>query len=459
MHRVLARQLRRLGLTLDEPPEDLGSWKSLLQKVEGAYEEADRNRYLLERSLEVSSRELLEANQQVQEQAQAWVDRYEAHYRDLFRQTRVPTWEENFSRAANLLEEIRGRGVDDIEAHLRAHPEVLTDIVTTVDIVDVNPAVAQLVRSTTPGELIGPIDPFLVNEQNRPAWIAQLKTIWDGEGSVRIDNLIGSRMDGEVFHGILEWHAPKVRGTFDYSRVVVSIVDITERVEAELRMQEVLKSKDEFLASISHELRTPLTSVLGFAEVLKSMEDGDDEERGALLEIIASQAADLSNIVEDLLVAARAELGQLAVMSVPIDVHAQVAQVVEGRHMSGQGIRVPERPSSPMKAKGDPERVRQVLRNLLTNAERYGGDEVWIDIRRSGETILISVCDNGGGLPDEVTEMIFERYFRTDPTGGQPGAVGIGLTISRDLAEMMGGGLYYERIDGHTAFTLELMSL
>lgn len=459
MHRVLARQFRRLGLTLDEPPDDLGSWKTFVQKVEFAYEEADRSRYLLERSLEVSSRELLEANQQIQEQAQARVDRYEAHYRDLFRQTRVPTWEENFQPAAAWLEEIRETGVSDIAAYLEANPQVLTDIVTSVEVIDVNPAVAQLVRSDNPSELIGALDPFLVNEQNTPAWIAQLKAIWDGTGSLRIDDLIGSRMDGEVFHGILEWHAPKVRGVFDYSRVVVSIVDITDRVEAELRMQEVLKSKDEFLASISHELRTPLTSVLGFAEVLKSMEDGDDEERGALLEIIAGQAADLSNIVEDLLVAARAELGQLAVMSVPIDVHAQVAQVIEGRHMAGKPVRVPERPGTPLKAQGDPERIRQVLRNLITNADRYGGDEIWIEVRLGAGTICVSVCDDGDGLPADVTERIFERYYRTDPDGGQPGAVGIGLTISRDLAEMMGGALYYERIDGHTAFTLELKSL
>lgn len=459
MHRVLSRQLRRLGLTLDEPPEDIASWKWFVQKVESAYEEADRSRYLLERSLEVSSRELLDANRQIQEQAQARVDRYEAHYRDLFRQTRVPTWEEDFQTAAERLGQLRHDGVTDISAHLLENPDVLNDIVTSIEIIDVNPAVAELVRSDDPAKLIGPVDSLLVNEQNTPAWIAQLETIWERRGSLRIDDLVGNRMDGEVFHGILEWHAPMVRGSYDYSRVVVSIVDITHRVEAEMRMQEVLKSKDEFLASISHELRTPLTSVLGFAEVLRSMEDGEEEERGALLEIIASQAADLSNIVEDLLVAARAELGQLAVMQVPIDVHAQVAQVIEGRQLTGHEIRVPDRPETAVRAKGDPERVRQILRNLITNAERYGGDDVWIDVRHDDELVYVRVCDDGRGLPEQVAERIFERYYRTDPTGGQPGAVGIGLTISRDLSEMMGGGLYYERVNGHTAFTLELQCL
>lgn len=459
MHRVLSRQLRRLGLTLDQPPEDISSWKQFIQKVENVYEEADRSRYLLERSLEVSSRELLEASQRAQEQAQARIERLAAHYRDLFRQTRVPTWEENFQVAAARLEKLRADGVQDLEAFLMEHREVLRDIVTSIEITDVNPAVAKLVRSDNPEDLIGPVDPSLVDDQNTPAWIAQLKTIWEGRGSVRIDDLTGSRMDGDTFHGILEWHAPQIRGSFDYSRVVVSIIDITDRVEAEMRMQEILKSKDEFLASISHELRTPLTSVLGFAEVLRSMEDGNDEERGALLEIIASQAADLSNIVEDLLVAARAELGQLTVMSVPIDVHAQVAQVIEGRQMTGRQVRVPPRPETPVRAKGDPERVRQILRNLITNAERYGGEDLWIEVHSGDGLVYLRVCDDGRGLPGRVAERVFERYYRTDPTGSQPGAVGIGLTISRDLAEMMNGGLYYERVNGHTAFTLELKSL
>lgn len=459
MHRVLARQLRRVGLSLDEPPQDLSSWKRFVEKVEGAYEEADRNRYLLERSLEVSSRELLEANERTQEQAQASVDRYAAHYRDLFRQTRVPTWEENFDAAAERLQELRRNGVEDIESYLLDHPGTLRELVTSVDIVDVNPAVAQLVRSDNPENLIGPVDRSLLDDQNRPAWIAQLKAIWDGAGSLRIDNLIGTRMDGEVFHGILQWHAPWIKGEFDYSRVVVSIVDITARVQAEMRMQEVLKSKDEFLASISHELRTPLTSVLGFAEVLRSMDDGDEDERDSLLEIIATQAADLSNIVEDLLVAARAELGQLSVMSVPIDVHAQIAQVLESRHANIEAVGVPERPETPLRAEGDPERVRQVLRNLITNAERYGGERIWIEVETVEANVVVRICDDGDGLPEDTVDRIFERYYRTDQHDGQPGAVGIGLTISRDLAEMMGGSLYYERIDDHTSFTLELIAL
>jgi signal transduction histidine kinase len=280
--------------------------------------------------------------------------------------------------------------------------------------------------------------------------------VWEGSGTLRIDHLVGGRIDGQIFHGILEWHAPMVRGVYDYSKVIVSIIDITDRVMAEEKMADILKSKDEFLASISHELRTPLTSVLGFAEVLRSMEHGAEDEMHSILEIIASQAGDLSNIVEDLLVAARAELGQLSVVSVPIDIHAQIAQVVEGRSGGAKDVGVGERPSHPVRAIGDPERVRQVLRNLLTNAELYGGPTVRVDVDVDESLVRVRVCDDGPGLPPEMRERVFERYYRAQANDGRPGSVGIGLTISRDLARMMGGELAYDHVDGLSVFELTL---
>lgn len=459
MHRVLARQMRRMGLNLDEPPGDTSTWKLFLEKIEGFYDDADRNRYRTERSLRVSSDELLRANQELAEMSRARIERSEAHYKDLFRQGPIPTWEEDFTRAFETLEELRDAGVTDLAALLQAEPRILTDIISSVVVTDVNPAVARLIRSDDSAALMGPIHPSLVAEQNTSAWIEQLMTLWNAEGSLRINHLVGVRADGEVFHGILEWHAPRVGDVFDYSRVVVSIIDITDRIAAEERMQNILKSKDEFLASISHELRTPLTSVLGFAEVLRSMDDGSEEEKESLLEIIATQAGDLSNIVEDLLVAARAELGQLSVVSVPIDVHAQVAQVIEGRSRSLRPVRIPDRPPTPIKAVGDPERVRQILRNLTANAERYGGDEISVDVVENRTAVQVRVCDNGVGLSTEQRERVFERYYRASPESGQPGSVGIGLTISRDLARMMGGDLYYDYQNGLSTFTLDLVKV
>ena len=135
------------------------------------------------------------------------------------------------------------------------------------------------------------------------------------------------------------------------------------------------------MASVTHELRTPLAAVMGFAEILRAMDQGDyEEERDGLLGIITNQAADLSDLVEDLLTSARSELGQLDIVSVPVNVHAQIAQVQESRSATDRPFDVPARPSEPFPAVGDPQRVRQILRNLITNANRYGGPEITVEV-------------------------------------------------------------------------------
>lgn len=457
MHRVLTRQLRRLGLTPDESPRDPASWRRLLDRVDSSYRHADVSRYQLERSVTVATEELSEMNRLLAEHAEARVAESEQRFMTLFELNPVPTWEENFGLVEKELHRLRGEDVSDLRAHLEGDLAGLREILSLAEVNRVNPAAARLVRAESTGSMLGPVSSVMVDDQNASAWISQLETIWNGLGYLKLDPLVGHRQDGEMFHGILEWHATEVGDGFDYSRVVVTIVDITRRVEAENRLHDVLKSKDEFLASISHELRTPLTSVLGFAEVLRAMDAGTSEtERDSLLEIIASQAADLSNIVEDLLVAARAELGVLSVVAVPVDIQAQIRQVMEARREADKDIDVRIAPDGMPKALGDPQRVRQILRNLVTNADRYGGEQVFVESAYTDAQVSVRVCDNGSGVDPEIREQIFDRYYRSHQDGGQPGSVGIGLTISRELARIMGGDLWLEERQGMTVFTLVL---
>lgn len=456
MHRVLERQLRRLGLSPEELPDDLLVWHRLLEKVEGFYADFDQNRYLTERSMRLSSAEMDHLYHEVRLLSDQKVSRSEEHYRNLFDQTPMPTWEEDFTEVAEWLRQLREAGVSDLEDYLEANPGDLQEVVALIKVTNINPAAVELVGASDKSQMMGRLDPRLINEESKPSFVTQLMAIWDSNSAIKI-HLIGSRLDGEKFHGILQCHVPVIDGDPDYSRVLVTIFDITEQTESERQMRKAMKSKDEFLASISHELRTPLTSVLGFAQILRSSADaGDDEERDALLGIIADQAADLSDIVEDLLVAARSELGQLTVVGVPIDVYAQIAQVFESRGAAGATVVVPERPEERVLAKGDPQRVRQILRNLLTNAGRYGGPEIQILVDAGSDFVRVSVQDNGKGLAGEMPDRVFERYYRDHEIGSQPGSVGIGLTISRELARMMGGDLTYRRVDEWTSFDLTL---
>ena len=103
----------------------------------------------------------------------------------------------------------------------------------------------------------------------------------------------------------------------------------------------------------------------------------------------------------------------------------------------------------------DPVRFRQIIRDLLTNAIRYGGDSVRIDIRHDNERVWIDVADSGEGVAFESRETIFEAYERAHRSVGLPGSVGLGLTVSRRLARLMDGDLTY-RYDDDSIFTLEL---
>lgn len=224
------------------------------------------------------------------------------------------------------------------------------------------------------------------------------------------------------------------------------------------KLRELTMAKDQFLASIGHELRTPLTSVLGFAELLRT-DSGDltEEDRVAMVTTVAEEASDLAAIVDDLLVAARSELDLLVVTEVPVSARAQVAQVLEmrGRDAS-ERISIHAEPENPYRAVGDPARVRQILRNMITNAYRYGGDEVEVRLSSNDSCVTVQVADNGDGVPEEESEQIFSPYYRAHSSASEPAALGIGLSVARQLAWLMKGDLAYSRQEGWTVFELSL---
>ena len=234
-------------------------------------------------------------------------------------------------------------------------------------------------------------------------------------------------------------------------------VQFQNRRQEIARLHQVGKDKDEFIASVSHELRTPLTSVYGFLEVLQEEpETMLADERAELLGLAAREALDLTNLVEDLLVIAKFEAGGLTSAAVPVTLRNQLAQVLEG-YPHAVDVRIEG--NAPL-AVGDPSRVRQVLRNLIDNAVRYGGDHIVVRMAGSGTDFArLEVIDDGGGIPIEHQERIFEPYHRAHNEPGVPGSIGLGLAVSRRLTRVMGGDLTYRQVDGHNIFELALPTL
>ena len=256
------------------------------------------------------------------------------------------------------------------------------------------------------------------------------------EVALRVENLLRTRM----LHQQL-----RLRG----ESLEVAVEERTRQLEqANRRMEELMRSKDEFVASVSHELRTPLSVVVGLAAELRDNPQGFSPDMAAeLIGMIADQSSEVSFIVEDLLVAARSEIDAVTVLVQRIDIAASVDRVIRPLP-SVDRERISASIEPGLAAAGDVVRFRQVLRNLLVNACRHGGRAIEVTATREATWLVLGVADDGPGLPESEWERIFDSYHSAHPVDGQPASVGLGLTVSRRLARLMGGDIQYSH-DGY----------
>lgn len=250
--------------------------------------------------------------------------------------------------------------------------------------------------------------------------------------------------------------AGKISVSLQNGRMEDSLNQLTQLKE---RLEGQIRSKDQFIATVSHELRTPLTTVLGLSHELgERRTDFSEDEIEEVVSLIANESTELSNLIEDLLVGAREDVSTLATHRQVFAVSEELKTVVDGHaHRTGTR-RVEIRCKADCgKACADPLRFRQIIRNLLTNAARYGGSDIWIEVSDVGDSVIIAVVDDGNGVHPRYAATIFEAYERgheSEPS--MPGSVGLGLAVSRRLADLMGGSLQYRRAGGNTRFELSL---
>lgn len=304
-------------------------------------------------------------------------------------------------------------------------------------------------------ELVGTPVESLIHPDDRVEALIRLRHLTEGEATNLRAAVRFIRKDSAIAHALVSM-AILPESDDGRRHIVAHAVDLRDQVLAEQRLIDLLASKDQLIASVSHELRTPLTGLVGFASVLREQINSlSHGERLMMLDQIVEQGNDLTNIVEDLLVAARADIETLNVRCEPVDLHREVRQVLArlARHTAIDRVEVGH-PS--IDAAGDASRVRQILRNLITNALRYGGDRVWIELEEVGPWVRLCVSDDGGGIPVEQRDRIFDAYHRAHDEPGLTGSVGLGLTVARTLARLMGGDLVYRFEDGRSTFELQL---
>jgi PAS domain S-box-containing protein len=221
--------------------------------------------------------------------------------------------------------------------------------------------------------------------------------------------------------------------------------------------------KSDFVSTVSHELRTPLAAIYGAALTLQRDDVRlEESQRSGLLDVISSEADRLARIVNDILWASRLDSGQMSMAIESCDAAALARRVVESlRAHAPAGIElVLDEPSALPAAAADPDKLSQVLTNLLDNAVKYSPDGgiVRVSLALSGTRVRIRVEDDGLGIPPSEHSRIFEKFFRLDPnlTRGV-GGTGLGLYICRELVHRMHGRIWVAS-DGRkgSAFTVEL---
>ena len=368
-----------------------------------------------------------------------------ARFQMLFEHSPTAVMEEDWSGSlAYIRSEYTGRP-ERIRPFLMAYPEVVRRAVGKARIVQVNSAAVALLEADGPDELLGPRDGQKVTTETLPAFVDALVALYEGlsvfEQETPALSLKGTPM-------WLQMRSVDVSSGPPASTILVGLADVTHIKARQEAMADLVRSKSEFIARVSHELRTPLTAVMGLTREIagSSLSDG---ERDELMHLVAGQAEEMSYIVEDLLVAAKVESGSISVESATVSLKEALDATLRG-----VTIQLAEVPESAPVVLGDPSRIRQIIRNLLTNAERYGGPMRRVLVGSSSERAWLEVRDNGDGVPAEDMERIFEPYVSSHR--GVAGSVGLGLSVARQLAEMMDGSLSHFRDEGETVFRLEL---
>jgi signal transduction histidine kinase len=211
---------------------------------------------------------------------------------------------------------------------------------------------------------------------------------------------------------------------------------------------ELERMKTDFVSTVSVALRTPLTSIYGFAQTLLREDVGfSDVERRTFLEFIARESEGLTAIVDALLNAARLDKGDLAVTLAPTDVVDVVRSVVDSAAVDANGHQfVAEVDGAPARASADPDKLRQVLDQLIANAVKFspGGGTVTVSVERRADAIEIAVADEGVGIPAGDVDRIFSKFTKV---ASGPGT-GLGLFIARGLVREMGGRMWVESTEG-----------
>ena len=232
-------------------------------------------------------------------------------------------------------------------------------------------------------------------------------------------------------------------------RLVATAVQNIRAYEAERQTVEELRRlsalRADFVSLVSHELRSPMAAVIGAARTLqdrwRTLAPG---QREAFLALIGDETNRLAGLIGDVLDTSRIEAGTFSYSFTDVDLGRLVRDAVATASVGQDEVRVrADLAGSVPAVRGDRERLRQVLTNLIENAVKYSpaGDEVTVTVRPENGLVRLEVTDNGPGIPRDQQRLIFEKFGRAEVPGGSKPGTGLGLFIARSIVEAHGGTL------------------
>ncbi len=374
-------------------------------------------------------------------------------YRNLVRTAPIAMLDFDLSGLAEMIEHLRTQRLDRLCEHVLSAPEILEEAIRRSRVRSANRAASELFEVSDRGsqdlhELVGIENPMII-----PLVQQTMVAIWDGLPSLSTE-LTAETATGRRMHILCAVSLP-AGGPKALRHAPASAVDLTRQKLLEEDLHAQLADRDRFVASISHELRTPLTSVLGLGQSLLDQPAMPYVEMADILRIMVREGQDLAFIIEDLLVGARLELGPLDIVTQAVPVGSEIDRLLASLDVNISERRVDDE----LVLIGNKVRFRQILRNMLTNALKYGGPQIRVVTGRAPGIGYVDIRDNGDPIPEENRHRMFEPYQRLHRQKGTTDSVGLGLAVSRSLARAMGGELEYvhDGVEGIFRVTLPAM--
>jgi len=430
LHRLLQRQLKRLGIDSAQGPPSPQAWGELLQRVSQAYDEADQDRYRLERSQELASKEMGELYSKLQAESASLNIRV---------QERTDALQRQLALTARLLE-------------VSPNPIFVKDRYERFKLV--NDAWVDFFQVERDDAIGRRADELFTTHANLTLHHHKDRQLM-AEGGRTVYEYQFKRKDGDVRDVVLA----KVALLDDDDEpmgVVGAITDVTRFHEAERQIaqardeaQTASMLKTEFIANISHELRTPLTLIIGFSELGTRRA----KEQPRLLEMfddIHTAGQRMLHLVNDLLDLSKMDIAAGAADLQVEDVVPLLREVIdEMRPLAAKRqVVIAEAGVEPRHpANVNSFRLQQVVRNVLANAIRYSppGTTITVDWRPQADGgLALSLADQGPGIPPSELESIFDAFVQSSRTKDGSGGTGLGLAICRRIMTAHGGRIWAE---------------